>query len=127
MYLYFDMDPQPKRRPRFVRRGAKAYATSDVRDKDYTKRIQLLARPQVERLLIGPLRCEINFYIKPPKTVKRKYPTSKRSGDVDNLAKAILDSLNSIAYEDDSQIVSLTCSKYYREVSGIEVTLYPLN
>jgi len=32
--------------------------------------------------------------------------------DVDNLAKAILDSLNGIAYEDDSQVVSLICKKY---------------
>ena len=32
--------------------------------------------------------------------------------DVDNLAKAVLDSLNNIVYEDDSQVVSLICSKH---------------
>jgi Holliday junction resolvase RusA-like endonuclease len=31
--------------------------------------------------------------------------------DVDNLSKAVLDSLNGIAYEDDSQVASLICKK----------------
>lgn len=32
--------------------------------------------------------------------------------DVDNLAKCVLDSLNNLAFEDDSQITSLICSKH---------------
>lgn len=32
--------------------------------------------------------------------------------DVDNLAKCVLDSLNNFAFEDDSQITSLICSKH---------------
>lgn len=32
--------------------------------------------------------------------------------DVDNLAKTILDSLKNIAFEDDSQVVSLICNKF---------------
>lgn len=32
--------------------------------------------------------------------------------DVDNLAKTVLDGLNEIAFEDDSQVVSLICSKH---------------
>ncbi|WP_017258477.1 RusA family crossover junction endodeoxyribonuclease [Pedobacter arcticus] len=40
--------------------------------------------------------------------------TEKRfkSVDVDNLAKTVLDGLNNIAFEDDSQVVSLICNKH---------------
>ena len=36
--------------------------------------------------------------------------------DVDNLSKCVLDSLNKIAYEDDSQISSLICNKHIHEM-----------
>lgn len=36
--------------------------------------------------------------------------------DVDNLSKCVLDSLNKIAYEDDSQVSSLICNKHIHEM-----------
>ncbi|RBN49110.1 hypothetical protein DR980_15185 [Flavobacterium psychrolimnae] len=43
--------------------------------------------------------------------------------DVDNLAKCVLDSLNSIAFEDDSQISSLICTKHIHpmKLNGIMI------
>lgn len=41
-------------------------------------------------------------------------PTKKP--DLDNVAKIICDGLNKIAYEDDSQIIDLTVTKYYAEI-----------
>ena len=35
--------------------------------------------------------------------------------DIDNCIKVILDSLNGIAYKDDSQVVSLKIEKYYAD------------
>ena len=35
----------------------------------------------------------------------------KRSGDVDNLAKGVLDACNGILWADDSQVVKLTTAK----------------
>ncbi|WP_332834903.1 RusA family crossover junction endodeoxyribonuclease [Clostridium perfringens] len=40
-------------------------------------------------------------------------PTKKP--DVDNIAKIILDSLNGVAYKDDSQIVDIRIIKKYTE------------
>ncbi len=38
----------------------------------------------------------------------RKYQTTSRNyGDIDNIAKTVIDSLNGICYNDDAQIVSL--------------------
>lgn len=42
-----------------------------------------------------------------------EYPCKKP--DLDNIAKIILDSLNGIAYKDDSQVVELNISKKYTE------------
>ena len=131
-YIYLDLDPSVKRRPRFRRTGQNVATYSDPKDVAFKKAVQLMAKYQIDYPLDGPLRCELVFFIKRPKTVRAKYPTSQRSGDVDNLAKAVLDSLNPSngfggAYNDDSQIVSLTCSKYYRDVSGIEIKIYSLN
>jgi len=49
--------------------------------------------------------------------------------DVDNLAKYVLDSLNGIAYEDDSQVVSLICKKHIHpmKMNGIMIGITKLS
>jgi Holliday junction resolvase RusA-like endonuclease len=51
-------------------------------------------------------------------------PTRKPDGD--NIAKIILDSLNGIAYADDSQVVSLTVNKLYAKTPKVELVLKAL-
>ena len=46
--------------------------------------------------------------------------------DCDNIAKAILDALNGLAYEDDSQIVSAVILKRYGFPARVEVMLYEI-
>ena len=48
-------------------------------------------------------------------------PTKKP--DTDNIAKICLDSLNGIAYPDDSQIVELTVEKWYAKEPKVEIIL----
>ena len=36
-----------------------------------------------------------------------------RNGDIDNIAKSILDALNGFAYEDDRQVTTLIITKQY--------------
>ena len=43
--------------------------------------------------------------------------------DCDNLAKSILDALNGIAYDDDSQICSLSVFKFYGDEPRVEISL----
>ena len=49
-------------------------------------------------------------------------PTS-RNGDLDNIAKSILDALNTLAYEDDAQVTLLMISKRYGNVSYVIVRI----
>lgn len=76
--------------------------------------------------LVGPLSASLSFHFKRPKTHYRSHQKElilkegsdvyhiKRK-DIDNLVKFVLDSLNKIAYQDDSQIAVLQCIKLYTE------------
>ena len=72
----------------------------------------------------------INAYMSVPKSASRKaiyrmisalFPTKKP--DVDNIFKGIADSLNGIAYRDDSQIVSATINKIWSTDPRAEVII----
>ena len=43
--------------------------------------------------------------------------------DIDNILKCVADSLNTIAYDDDKQIVHMDIEKYYGEEPRTEVIL----
>jgi len=67
-----------------------------------------------------PLIIEIQAFFTKPKLTKKqealnliedKFPTKKP--DTDNIAKAILDGLNGVAYDDDASVVRLTVDKFY--------------
>lgn len=46
--------------------------------------------------------------------------------DIDNIAKAVLDALNSVAYRDDTQIVELQIRKQYSEKPRLEIRMEEL-
>ena len=87
------------------------------------------------RKLEGELEARIVAMYSIPKSMTKKnrklieegklHPTKKP--DLDNVAKIVLDSLNGIAYSDDSQIVKLNIEKHYSENPRVEVTLYEVD
>ena len=63
-----------------------------------------------------------------PKKTREKMLTGElkpitRTGDLDNLFKAISDALNGVAYNDDSQIIEATIRKFYGEQAKAEITI----
>lgn len=60
--------------------------------------------------LKGAVRIRAHFSRRKPKRI-----TSRMWGDVDNHLKSVLDALNGICYEDDSQVVEVTGTKSYGE------------
>ena len=84
-------------------------------------------------MLDGALKIDITFFFQIPKSTSKKKTGLMLLGeikpckkpDLDNCIKSITDSLNTIAYKDDSQIVEITARKFYsnepRAVVGIEV------
>ncbi|MDQ0150590.1 RusA family crossover junction endodeoxyribonuclease [Eubacterium multiforme] len=89
----------------------------------YENWVKICYKEQDGRYLEGSVKATITAYYKIPKSYTKKriqriregieYPCKKP--DVDNIAKIILDSLNGIAYKDDSQIVNLTVIKKYTD------------
>ena len=90
---------------------------------NYENWVRLCYQQQDGRHLEGSIRARIIAYYKVPKSYTKKRVQAIREGleqpqkkpDADNIAKIILDSLNKIAYEDDSQIVELTILKRFTE------------
>lgn len=56
-----------------------------------------------------------------PKSAKQTTPTVRP--DVDKLLRAVLDALTNVAYQDDSQVVSVTTTKVYGPCERVMVTI----
>ena len=113
----------PKQRPRIS--GRRAYTPK--RTKDYEERVLNEFRSSYQGFYPAfgkdaPVRICISIYQAIPKSWSKKkclqaergeiVPLS-RNGDIDNIAKSILDALNGFAYEDDCQVTTLIITKQY--------------
>ena len=121
--------PVGKGRPRFMRNGH-TYTPQKTRDYE-DKVIQCWKCQSGKGFAPGiPLAAKITAFFPLPKNLPKKRaaeldgtPHVKKC-DADNLAKAILDALNTHAYQDDSAIAFLTVQKY--QTTGaprVEVTI----
>lgn len=108
-----------KQRPRVVR----GHAFTPRETKDYENLVKMNYINQAGKYFLGPVRARIEAYYKIPKSYPKKRVQAIREGkeepvkkpDSDNIAKIILDSLNSTAYKDDAQVIELTVIKRYTE------------
>lgn len=104
---------QPKQRPRF----SKGHTYTPKQTVDYERYIRECYIGSSGKTLSGALKCRIEaFYSLPKSKLKLGYdtPCTKRP-DLDNICKVVLDALNKVAYNDDSQIVELIATKRYGE------------
>ena len=112
-----------KARPRVTKKGI-TYTPKDT--VNYENWVKLCYQQQDNRFIEGAIRARIIVYYKIPKSYTKKRVQAIREGleypckkpDIDNCIKIILDSLNRIAYKDDSQIVEVIAVKKWTE--GIE-------
>ncbi len=109
--------PQPWRRPRFRNgRGFKDDASIAA-----SAEIRWLVQMKRPPMLEGPLYMRATFYLAKPKSApKRKLHPDKRP-DIDNYIKLLCDSLNSVCYRDDAQIVRMEIAKEYGDPERIEL------
>lgn len=88
----------------------------------------------IKKMLQGPLKTTIEAYYTIPKSKSKNIKEQMRKNiirpqkkpDSDNVAKAVLDSLNGIAYKDDAQVVDLSVSKYYADNGFVKVIIEEL-
>ena len=123
----------PKQRPR-ITRGGQAYTPKKTRDYEGRVRKAFLSSYQGFMPVFGgdvPVRVSIEVIQQIPKswsnskTLKAEHgevaPVS-RNGDLDNIAKSILDALNGYAFKDDAQVTTLMVSKRYGNCPFVTVS-----
>lgn len=127
-------EPKGKGRPRFSKSGNAVRTYTPKETAEYENQVKAEYIRQCGGVEFDKgvmLEMSIYAYFKIPKSASRiKHqqmlkeivrPTKKP--DMDNIIKIIADSLNGIAYYDDSQIVKVTAEKYYSDAPRVEVNL----
>ena len=127
--------PVAKGRPRFARRGKWVQAYTPDKTVQYENLVKLSYAQYDGIKLIGAIRAEIQAYFPIPKSASKKKQALMlenkekyvKKPDVENIVKGILDALNGIAYDDDSQITELLVTKAYSDKPRAEVKLIGLD
>ncbi|QDP52976.1 MAG: hypothetical protein Unbinned4118contig1001_10 [Prokaryotic dsDNA virus sp.] len=115
-------DPIPKARARSFRTATGIAHYTPQRTKQYERDIQTLAAQYARNKPPPktPIRLTVIAIFKRPKYLQKKsspvglVPHCVRP-DLDNVLKAVKDSLNGILYEDDGQVCSIRAECFYAE------------
>jgi Holliday junction resolvase RusA-like endonuclease len=127
-------EPVGKSRPKFSTVNGRAMAYTPAKTVNYETLVKLSYQQQCNDKPYEkdiPLRAEITAYFPIPKSASMKRKKMMLEGqirhtkkcDADNLAKAVLDALNGIAYYDDSQVCELSVSKLYSDNPRVIVSI----
>lgn len=124
----------PKGRPRSTKRGITYTPEKTRKYEDYVRSVALQYAPK--ELLKCALDVELRFFLQRPKTLSKRVVHHIKRPDIDNFAKALLDSLeprkhpkktqktnDGAVYENDAQIVRLLVTKEYGTPSRVEVKI----
>ena len=125
-------EPKGKGRPRFIPQTGRAITPKDTAN--YETLVKMEYQYQCSGIRFpddAMLDMRIMAFYSIPKSATKKKrelmqknlirPTKKP--DMDNVVKIIADSLNQIAYKDDTQIVDCQCRKFYSDNPRVEVII----
>ncbi|MBN2065973.1 MAG: RusA family crossover junction endodeoxyribonuclease [Candidatus Thermoplasmatota archaeon] len=115
--------PKAKQRPRFAARRGKVIAYTPKTTASFENLVKLKAEKEFLRPLEGTISLAIRFYLpRPQRMIWKTRPMPEaccdKRPDIDNLAKAVIDGLNGIAFRDDAQIADLHVTKKYHAGDG---------
>lgn len=126
-------EPKGKGRPRFTKTG-RVYTPAE------TARYERLVAMNYAEAANGykftsPVKVIVKAFHKPPKGKSKKVVGDMLSGhilptkkpDADNVAKIILDGLNHVAWDDDTQVVEMTVTKGYCSEPYVVVIVEEIN
>ena len=124
-------EPVAQGRPRFARRGnfVHAYDPENSRTWKQTARLISIEQTAGRPLLTEALSLRIDVYRSVPRSWSKKRQAQALDGsirpttrpDADNYIKGVQDALNGVLWHDDSQIVSVTASKFYSDRPRVEI------
>lgn len=125
-----------KARPRVTTRGGYAHAYTPAKTREFENLVSWSAkRAMCQRPQVAPgcsLFVQITVSLIPPLSWSKKRRGEafgafcSKKPDTDNVAKAILDAMNGIVYEDDAQVAGLVVQKFYAEKDEINIKIFTL-
>lgn len=126
--------PMAKARPRMTRKGI-TYTPQKTINYENLVRYIYQSEFSSQKPLEGYIEASITAIFEVPKSYSKKktkelletHNNYDHKPDLDNIAKIILDSLNGIAYKDDSQVTILHVNKEYGEQAKVIVELKNIN
>lgn len=102
----------------FVINGRAATTNANPKTKDWEMRIASECQAVRDGFFVpktnkgGGVRVSVDFHLpRPVSAKKRRHMVVKP--DIDKLARAVLDAITGLMFEDDSQVISLQAGKYY--------------
>jgi Holliday junction resolvase RusA-like endonuclease len=132
MQIQFSVPGSPygKARHRTTRMGIQYTPKETTSYENLVKTLFVQNRGTWEITLLPIFLC-VTAYYAIPKSASKKMREEMLAGrirptkrpDWDNIGKIISDSLNEIAYKDDSQVVDAHVKKFYGEVPCVNVTM----
>lgn len=109
--------PYAKKRPRFARATGRAFDPKE--NGAFEGSVGIIASKHFPQPLAGPISLTLSvIFATPPSWSKAKragliHRPHTQKPDVDNLAKAVADGLNRIAWADDAQVYNLSIRKFW--------------
>ncbi len=134
--IKFSVPGQPfgKQRPKFSRTGVYVKTYTPDKTVSYENLVKLMYQQAAKGKMFSEeeaLDVRIIAYYEIPKSISKKKrkamlehrlrPTKKP--DWDNIGKIVCDSLNKVAYHDDSAVVDAQVRKFYSENPRVDVTI----
>ena len=124
--------PIPLKRPRFSTRSSKpiAFDSQKVEKDQYKWQIRSQFRNNPFKC---PIHLDIHFFMPIPKSASKIRRKEMKANmiqhmirpDIDNLAKFVLDCLNGLVFDDDSQVFSMKIQKSYSDNPATIINIDP--
>jgi Holliday junction resolvase RusA-like endonuclease len=124
-------EPVAKGRPRFSTKGKFPVAYTPEKTKTYEFEVGMMALAAMggTKPLEGALEAFIYITYSVPESYSKKRLEACLSGlekhtkkpDLDNVIKSVIDGMDKIVFDNDSQITSIHATKVYGEVAKAEV------
>lgn len=134
--ITFKVNGSPVAQPRprvFKDKMGKSRAVNSSKSVNYKRLVKITARNEMVRQHIQmtdkPVALDICFVFTPPKSYTKKKLKAietgellyTKKGDIDNLVKGVMDSMNQVVYKDDAQVVTLSANKEYGKTDHVLV------
>ena len=124
-------EPIAKGRPRFSTRGKFPVAYTPEKTKTYESEVGMMAKVAMgaSKALEGPLEAFIYVTFPVPASYTKKrteaclkgFEQHTKKPDLDNVVKSVIDGMDKVVFDNDSQITSIHATKVYGEVAKVEI------